>query len=135
MRFFVDTNILVYAEDRDAGDKQELARDLIRLGLRERTGVLSLQVLREFFVTATRKLGLSPASARRRVELYARLDVVRLDVDDLLAAIDLTRLHSFPLWDALILQAALNAGCKRLFSEDLQAGFRLRRLEVVNPFA
>lgn len=134
MRFFADTNILGYAEDRDAGEKRKRAQEIVRRGFEERTGVVSLQVLRELFVVAVGKLGLSPAAARRRVELYSRLDLVSLDLADLLAAIDLTRLHSFSLWDALIVRAALNGGCQVLYSEDLQHGFRLEGLEIVNPF-
>jgi predicted nucleic acid-binding protein len=76
-----------------------------------------------------------PAAARRRVELYSRLEVVSLGLTDLLGAIDITRLHSVSLWDALILRAAHNAGCEVVYTEDLQPGFRLEGLEVVNPFA
>lgn len=134
MRFFADTNVLAYAEDKDADDKRKRAREIVRRGFEERSGVVSLQVLRELFVVATGKLGLSPAAARRRVEIYSRLDLISLDLADLLAAIDLTRLHSFSLWDALIMRAALNGGCEVLYSEDLQHGFRLEGLEIVNPF-
>lgn len=134
MRFFVDTNVLAYADDRDAPEKRARARDIVRSAFKQRSGVVSLQVLRELFVVATRKLDLSPVAARRRVELYARLDVVSLGLSDLLGAIDLTRLHSFSLWDALIFRAALIGGCEVLYSEDLQDGFRLEGLEVVNPF-
>lgn len=134
MRFFVDTNVLVYAEDRDAAGKRDRARAIVRTAFRQRCGVVSHQVLRELFVVATRKLELSAVAARRRVELYARLDLVSLSLTDLLAAIDLTRLHSFSLWDALIFRAALIGGCEVLYSEDLQDGFRLEGLEVVNPF-
>ena len=70
----------------------------------------------------------------KRVELYARLDEVRLEPTDLLAAIDLHRLHRFSIWDALILRAAAVAGCRVLYTEGLQPGFRLDNLEVVNPF-
>ena len=134
-RFFVDTNVLVYAEDEGAGAKRDLARSLIRRAFREGAGVLSLQVLREFFVVAVRKLGLDPEEAQRKVELYAKLDVVHLRLDDLLQGIHLTRLHSFSLWDALILQAATISGCQTLYTEDLQDKFRLGGLEIRDPFA
>jgi predicted nucleic acid-binding protein len=64
-------------------------------------------------------------AARRRVEIYSRLDIVRLELVDLLAAIDLHRFYRLSIWDALILRAALISGCRRLYSEDLQHGFRL----------
>jgi predicted nucleic acid-binding protein len=133
-RFFVDSNVLVYADDRSAALKRDRARELISELLREKAGTLSLQVLQEYFAVATRKLGISAAGARRRVALLGRLDVVLLGVPDLLAAIDLHRLHGFSIWDALILRAALKAGCRVLYTEDLQDGQLIDGLEVVNPF-
>jgi len=130
---FLDTNILLYADDRADPQKQERAKDVIRKVMRDRSGRISLQVLQEYFSAATRKLGIDAAIARRKVELYSRLDVVRLQPSDLLAAIDLHRLHQFSIWDALVLRAALISGCRMLYTEDLQPGFRLDRLTVVNP--
>lgn len=134
VRCFVDSNVFVYADDRSAGAKRDRARKLIREVMESRTGVLSLQVLQEYFAVTTSKLGISAAAARRRVEVLSRLDVVILGVEDVLAAIDLHRLHGFAIWDALVVRAALNAGCRILYSEDLQDGRRIDGLEVVNPF-
>jgi predicted nucleic acid-binding protein len=61
-------------------------------------------------------------------------DIVRIEPVDLLGAIDLHRLHGFSIWDALILRAALVSGCRTLYTEDLQHGFKIESLEVVNPF-
>jgi predicted nucleic acid-binding protein len=132
--FFVDTNVLVYADDRSAGPRRDAARRLIRSCFREGQAHLSTQVLIEFFAVATRKLGMPAAAARRRVEIYAGLEVFRPSVDDLLGAIDLHRLHELSIWDALIVRAALATGCRVLFTEDLQHGRRLDGLEIVNPF-
>jgi len=132
--FFVDTNVLVYADDARDAAKQARARELLRRVLRERSGKLSLQVLQEFFAAATQKLGLSAVEARQRVEVFSHMDVVRLDVDDVLAAIDLHRLHDLSIWDALVVRAALLAGCRTLYTEDLQDGRRFEGLQVVNPF-
>jgi predicted nucleic acid-binding protein len=134
VRFFIDSNVLIYADDQDAGAKRDTARELIRNAFEQRNGVLSQQVLREFFVAGTGKLGLPASSARRRVELYSRLHVIALGVGDLLAAIDITRLHSLSLWDALIIRAGVNGGCDVLFSEDMQDGFRFEGMEIRNPF-
>ena len=132
---FVDTNVLLYADDEAAEPvKQEKAQLLLKRLARERSATISLQVLQEYFAVATRKLKMDTFAARRRVEVYAALDVVHLDSDDLLGAIDLHRLHGFSIWDALIVRAALISGCRRLYTEDLQAGFRIEQLEVVNPF-
>ena len=133
--FFVDTNILVYADDRRDRRKQTLARDLVRLALTSGKGRLSTQVLTEFFAVATRKLGLAAATVRRRVEVYASLPVFRPAVEDLLNAIDLHRLQGVTIWDALIVRAALASGCRVLYTEDLQHGRTFDGLEIVDPFA
>ena len=134
-REFVDTNILVYADDNRDVAKQARARELIRNLMLERRGVISLQVLQEFFAAATRKLGMGAGAARERVLLYARFEVVRLTTDDLLAAIDLHRLHGLSFWDGLIVQAALTGGCTVLNSEDMHHGRVFDALTVASPFA
>lgn len=132
--FFVDTNVLVYADDLDAGPKCEAARVLLRRLVPTGEAVFSLQVLQEYFAVATRRLGLPAETARARVEALGRLEVVAPRVEDLLAAIDLHRLHTLSIWDALVVRAALISGCRTLYSEDLQHGRRFDALEVVNPF-
>ncbi len=134
-REFIDTNVLIYADDARDPHKQARARDLVRRLLRERRGVLSLQVLQEYFAAATRKLGLAGADARRRVEVYSRFDVVALHPPDLLAAIDLHRLHKLSVWDALVVRAALNGSCTTLHTEDMQPGYTIERVTISNPFA
>jgi predicted nucleic acid-binding protein len=133
-RSFIDTNILVYADDDAAPIKQGLAAELIAEHRRGRTGVVSLQVLQEYFVVSTRKLGVDPQTARRKVELLAEFDVVTPDVSDILAAIDLHRLHELSFWDALILRSAKLGGCAVLLSEDFQEGRRIEGVRIVNPF-
>jgi predicted nucleic acid-binding protein len=132
--FFVDTNVFIYADDARDAVKQARARELVRRLLHERSGKVSLQVLQEFFAAATRKLGLSALDARRRVEVFAHMDVVRLDIGDVLAAIDLHRLHELSIWDALIVRAAVLSGCRTLYTEDLENGRRFESLEIVDPF-
>ena len=95
---------------------------------------MSLQVLQEYFVTVTRKLKVDPRVARRKVELLAEFDVATPGVADILAAIDMHRLHDFSFWDALILRAAHQAGCSVLLSEDLQEARETNGVLVVNPF-
>jgi predicted nucleic acid-binding protein len=133
-RSFVDTNILVYIDDDSEPLKQRRAAELFADHRRERTGVVSLQVLQEYFVAVTRKLGIDPSRARRKVELIAELDVVTPAVPDIIVAIDLHRLHGFSFRDALIVQSAKAAGCAILLSEDFQAGRRIEGLQIVNPF-
>jgi len=133
-RSFFDTNVLIYTDDRAAPAKQRRALELVAEHRQAGTGVVSLQVLQEYFVTATRKLHVEAQVARRKVELLAEFDVAKLEVADILAAIDLHRLHGFSLWDALILRAAMQTGCAVLFSEDMQQAREVDGVRIVNPF-
>ena len=133
-RTFLDTSILVYAEDRSNPAKQEKAVGLILELRRQRTGVVSLQVLQEFFVAVTNKLKLDVEIARYKVEFHSRFDVAEPAVNDLLAAIDMHRFHGFSFWDALVLRMAKQAGCRVLLSEDMQHGQEIDGVKIVNPF-
>jgi predicted nucleic acid-binding protein len=133
-RSFFDTNVLVYSDDKAAPAKQRRALDLLAEHRREGTGVVSMQVLQEYFVTITRKLHVDPRIARRKVELLAEFDVAAPEVADILAAIDLHRLHGFSFWEALVLRAARQAGCSVLLSEDLQDTREIDGIRIVNPF-
>jgi predicted nucleic acid-binding protein len=114
--------------------QREKAITLFRDHLRRGTAVLSLQVLQEYFAAATRKLRLAPETAQRKVEILGRARVVRFDVTDIIAAIELHRLTQVSFWDAMILHAARVAGVAVLYSEDLQHGSAPAGVRVVNPF-
>jgi predicted nucleic acid-binding protein len=136
-RTFVDTNVLVYAYDADGGDKHGTARSLL-LDLWDRgTGALSIQVLQEFYLTATRKLPkpLGRRTAREVVETYKAWAVHQPGVDDLVVASELEERHRLSFWDALIIVSAQRSGAQRLLSEDLQHGRRIAGLEIRNPFS
>lgn len=131
---FLDSNVLVYTDDAGSPAKRKAAIALVSESRRTRSGVVSLQVLQEYFATVTRKLGVDAATARAKVELFASFALHATDIDDVLAAIDLHRLHQVSFWDALIIRSALKARCARVYSEDLQHGRRYDGVEVVNPF-
>lgn len=133
-RSFIDTNLLLYCDDIADPRKHAIAKRLW-VGLRRSgEGVLSVQVLQEYYRNAVAKVGLDPALARRRVEQHARFQVVIPSVALVLGAIDLTRLVSLSFWDALIVEAARAAACEVLLSEDLQHGQFIGGVRVVNPF-
>jgi predicted nucleic acid-binding protein len=134
MRRFLDTNVLVYADDLDAGSKRERARQILRESMRTGEGAVSTQVLQEFFAITTRKLGVDATTARRKLELIAEMHLVRIDLAMILGAIDLHRLHAISFWDALIVRAAAAAGCQVLLTEDLQDGQVFDGVRVENPF-
>jgi predicted nucleic acid-binding protein len=134
VRSFFDTNVLIYADDKAAPAKQKRILVLVAEHRRARTGVVSMQVLQEYFVTVTRKLGVDAAIARRKVELLAEFDVAAPALADILAAIDLHRLHGFSFWDALVIRMAKQSGCGVLLSEDMQDGREIDGVQIVNPF-
>jgi predicted nucleic acid-binding protein len=133
-RAFFDTNILLYSNDKRNPAKQLKAHSLVLAHRSDRTGVVSLQVLQEYFVNATRKLGMDPVVARRRLEIFSRFDLVEPRLNDVLAAIDLHRLNQISYWDALIVHCARMSGCHVVLTEDLQDGQVIDGVRIVNPF-
>jgi predicted nucleic acid-binding protein len=133
-RTFLDSNILVYAEDSADPGRQQKAVSLILEHGRQRSGVVSLQVLGEYFSAVIRKLKLDPGVARSQVEFYSRFHVVEPTIMDILAAIDLHRLRGFSYWDSLIVHCARQAGCTVLLTEDMQHGQVIDGVKIVNPF-
>jgi predicted nucleic acid-binding protein len=133
---FVDTNVLVYAEDRDAKTKHEIARDLILELWDDRSGALSVQVLQEFYVNVTRKLKkpLSSAKAKEIIDEYLTWTVIPNTGKLLTDAIALQQKAQLSFWDAMIVQAAIEAECTKLYSEDMNAGQRFGSVVIVNPF-
>lgn len=133
-RVFLDTNILIYADDVDAGPKRERAQQIIEAALFNGNGVLSTQILQEYFVVATRKLGIAADVSHRKVELLASIPTIAIQVEHILEAIKLHRLYGFSFWDSLVLSAANAAGCPRLLSEEMQPGRSVEGVTIENPF-
>jgi predicted nucleic acid-binding protein len=135
-KIFVDTNILVYAYDTSARKKHEIARDII-VGLWDSgLGVVSTQVLQEFFVLATRKIP-TPLDGKTAKEIIADLlkwTVVVNDGDSILKAIAIHVKSKFSFWDALIIESAARGGADTLLSEDLSHGQVIYGVSVYNPF-
>lgn len=137
-KVFLDTNIFVYSIDASPGQnkKRDVARRIIREHIINESGVISVQVLQEFYHVATQKIEI-PLSSKEAIEYLhyiAILETVQPDFHMLVAAIHIHQKHAISFWDALILQAAKTAGCSLLVSEDLQDGFALDKLVINNPF-
>ncbi len=135
MRSFIDTNVLVYADDGGDRTKQGVATAVIETHLRAGTGVISTQVLQEFVNTALRKLLLPVDLIRARLALYRRFEVVPSSADLVTSALDVHVLHRVSFWDALIVQAARQSGCVQLLTEDMNAGAVVAAVRLINPFA
>ena len=133
-RSFLDSNVLLYTDDLDEATKRQQALDLLSELMGLGTAVISTQVLQEYFNIATHKLHVPIALARSKVEIFSRLHLVPIGLPTILGATELVEMHSVSFWDALIIQAAHEAGCERLYSEDLQNGRRFQSLVIVNPF-
>lgn len=136
-RVFLDTNVLVYAFDRDAPEKRTIARRVLSGDHRPEDLTISTQVLQEFYVATTRKLAsaLPDAVALAAVRHLAELTVVPVDAPLVVRAIGLAQRHQVSLWDALIVQSAIEADCEVLLTEDLHASWVVGSLRVENPFA
>lgn len=133
---FVDTNILVYTQDLAAGDKCSRAQVLMNALWEDRNGIISTQVLQELYIALRRRLK-SPMSAIEAAEIlrdYSEWQVVVNNRESIFRAIDIETRYKVSFWDALILQAAEQAGAKTVYSEDLSHGARYAGMQVVNPF-
>jgi predicted nucleic acid-binding protein len=135
LKYFVDTNILIYAHDRDAGVKHERARHLLEELWSTGNGVLSTQVLQELCVNLRRRVTqpLSREEIRKLIEDYLSWEIVVNTPQSILASLEIEERYKLSYWDALILQAAESSGAVVLYSEDLNAGQRYGAVEVVNP--
>jgi predicted nucleic acid-binding protein len=135
-KFFLDTNILVYAHDRLAGWKHERATKLTEQLWNEGTGVISTQVLQEFCYTVRRKLTrpLSLEDTFAVVQQYLAWNVVANLPTSVLEAIQIEARYRISFWDALILHAALRGGAKILYTEDFSHGQLYGEVRAVNPF-
>jgi len=132
---FIDTNVLIYAHDVDADAKHKIAKGVLQELWSERTGVLSAQVLQEFYVNVTRKIPspLSKDLARLVVSSYA-IWCLETTPTEILAAFRIEDESRIGFWDALIVSSAAKSGANRILSEDLNAGQRIAGILVVNPF-
>ena len=136
-RVFLDTDVLVAAHDRDAGEKRAIAEHVLRQLWEDRTGVLSALVLQEFYVAL---IG-APASpvprraARELVDAYSVWHVVPLEAGDILAASEIEERHRVEFRDAMMISAARKARATLLLSERILPARHITGLEVRNPFA
>lgn len=133
-KVFVDTNVLAYRLDGREQHKRELAR--LRMA-EPHAYIVSTQVLLELYSVVTRKFApaLTPAQARAVIAEASTLPVVPADAQLVLRAATTAQGHQLSIWDAMIVEAANEAGCDELWSEDFAADTELRGVRIVNPFA
>lgn len=134
MRRFFDANVLVYSRDPGESRKREVARALIKEAIESDAFVVSTQVLTEFYVTVVRRKFVGPTEALQLVRLWSEHDTVAQTPELLVRGLELHQAHSLSPWDGLIVQAAIDARCDVLLTEDLQHGRRFGDLQISNPF-
>lgn len=134
-KFFVDTNILIYAHDTSAGLKHQRARALVEDLWNSGRGVVSTQVLQELCINLRRKVSppLPIEDLRLLIRDYLTWEVVSNGPASVLRALDIEERYQTSFWDALIIQAAENSGAGVVYSEDLPAGQHYGETQVVNP--
>ena len=132
---FFDTNVLIYMLDETDASKHRMAESIVHLGHYSGTGCISYQVVQETLNVVTRKLGWPSEAARRLLdEILIPLWQVNPSSELYRRAFNLQSQYDFSFYDSLIVAASLEAGCKRLYTEDLQDGQQIQGLTIKNPF-
>ncbi len=132
---FLDSNVVIYANDERDPAKQAIAREWIARVMREGTGVVSTQVMQEYAVTALKKLRQDPDAVLRQLLLLESLEVILLTPALIRRGVELHLRYRIDVWDASILAAAELARCERVLSEDFNPGQLYTNVRVENPFA
>lgn len=135
-KVFVDTNVLVYAYDKDAGEKHRIAVDIMKDLWRSGLGTISTQVLQEFFVTLTKKISapLDISVVRETIRRLSKWDVLLIDVETIIRATELQERYKYSFWDSLIIASAIAGGAKTIISEDLADSQIIQGITIKNPF-
>lgn len=132
-KIFIDTNVLVYSLDSIDKKKQKKSRLLLADLAKTNKGVISTQVLQEFYVVCTKKLKIDPLLARDIMNSLS-FEIVIVNPELIQRGIDYSLLYRLSFWDGLILASAENAKCSTLWSEDLNPGQIIRNTKIINPF-
>jgi len=133
-KIFLDTNILVYALDNKNPRKRDIAREVLRKLSKSKSATLSTQILQEYFVVATKKLGIEPLVAKKLINLFQNFEIIVPDLTLINTAIDTLILNKLSFWDSMVIVAAAQANCSAILTEDLNNGQIINGVKIVNPF-
>jgi len=133
-KVFVDTNILVYSMDKNDPEKMIRSRNLLKELKDPLYGVISTQVLQEFYVASIKKLKAEPLLVKSILKTFENFEIVTISPEIINDGIDCSILNQISFWDALIVVAAGHAKCDRLWTEDLNHGQVIRGVKIINPF-
>ncbi len=132
-KIFIDTNILVYSLDQFEPEKRKKCRELLKTLTGDLRGVISTQVMQEFYVASTTKLGADVLIVKDILHSFERFETVIITPEIIKEAIDCSIINKLSFWDALIVTAAEGAKCERLWSEDFSDGQVIRGVRIENP--
>jgi predicted nucleic acid-binding protein len=133
-KVFLDTNLFIYAQDAGSPEKQRRSREIISQSADSATGVISTQIMQEFYVAATRKLGVEALAAKSILKMFSVFEIVQVSPQLIYDAIDCSILNKVSFWDSLILAAAASAGCSKVMSEDFNPDQAILGIKIQNPF-
>ncbi len=133
-KVFIDTNILIYSMDNYNKKKRKTSRLRLKELSESRAGVISTQVLQEFFVAATKKINIDPIDAKKIMHSFNNFEIVTITPDIINEAVDCSILNSLSFWDSLIICSAEFSHCVSIITEDLNPGQVIRGVEIENPF-
>jgi predicted nucleic acid-binding protein len=131
---FLDTNVILYANDDRAGAKRKVAIELLERVIADRSGVVSTQVCMEYASVAVGKFGQSPDVVQCQLAALESLEVVQVNIRTIQAGLALMRIHNVSYWDAVIIAAAQAAHCQELLTEGFNTGQLYGSVRAVNPF-
>ena len=135
-KIFIDMNIIIYAYDKTSGNKHKIAGDILSDLWNSGIGVVSTQVLQEFFVNVVQKIPrpIDKKLSKEIVKDFLKWKVVINNGESILDAIDICEKYGYSFWDSMIIEAAFKGGAKVLISEDLQDGQVISGITIRNPF-
>jgi len=133
-KVFIDANIIVYANDKRSVKKQQIAIDIVKSLMKDRTGTISTQVLQEYAYVAIHKLKQSQDVVLRQLKLLESFEVINQSPAQIRQAVEIMHLYKIGFWNACIISNAEHANCTEIYSEDLTTGQFYSGIQIVNPF-
>jgi predicted nucleic acid-binding protein len=133
-KIFIDTNIIVFANDKRSAAKQQKAIEVVTSLMKSRAGTISTQVLQEYAYVAINKLKQSQDVVLRQLKLMESLEVINQSPVQIRRAVEIMHLYKIGFWDACIISNAEHANCTEIYSENLNTGQFYSGIQIVNPF-
>lgn len=132
-KIFIDTNIVVYANDKRDMNKQKKAINIVKTLMKQGNGAISTQVLQEYAFVAIKKLKQSHDVVLRQIKLLESFEVINQSAEQIRRAIEIMHSYRISFWDACIISNAEHANCSEIYSEDLNTGQFYSGIQIINP--